>query len=233
MCTGIGPQDGGILDTTWLQNLYWKSECTYHPLSPIPNLTTCPFIPGSRKPISVANPFDLRRKKGEMMQKANVSQGKTELDKMVRRGELPCVRRSMSLYRERFVGDMLLYRWKGKKWWRSKEEAKNWIEGKSYSFVACLKRSFKSRRASNSNRSWRMTPGFMHLSLRDTQRFHVIHLWLLYCDAILSILLLYIYTTLISAASSLQWQALVFRSVLALFELLPTLPEIHTKSSNK
>jgi hypothetical protein len=37
------------------------------------------------------------------MQKANVSHGETKMDKMVRRRELPCVRRLMSLYREHFV----------------------------------------------------------------------------------------------------------------------------------
>jgi hypothetical protein len=41
------------------------------------------------------------RKKGALMQSANVSHGKTKMNKMVKRGELPCVHRLRSLYRER------------------------------------------------------------------------------------------------------------------------------------
>jgi hypothetical protein len=44
--------------------------------------------------------LNLLRKKGAMMQKANVSHGKTLMGKMVRR-ELPCVHRSRLLYRVR------------------------------------------------------------------------------------------------------------------------------------
>jgi hypothetical protein len=48
--------------------------------------------------------FDhLRKKKGAMMQKGNVSHGKAKMDKMVRRGELPCVRRSKQWNRGRVV----------------------------------------------------------------------------------------------------------------------------------
>jgi hypothetical protein len=43
-----------------------------------PNLTTCPSNPGAREPISVAIPFDLPRKKGALMQPANVSLDKTK-----------------------------------------------------------------------------------------------------------------------------------------------------------
>jgi hypothetical protein len=70
-----------------------KASFFRHPLSPIPNLSTCPFSPGAREPISVAILLNLFRKKGAMMQKVNVSDGKTELDKMVRRGELSSVQR--------------------------------------------------------------------------------------------------------------------------------------------
>jgi hypothetical protein len=41
------------------------------------------------------------------MQKANVGQGKTKMDLIVRRSELPCVRRSRLLYIGQAVGDMV------------------------------------------------------------------------------------------------------------------------------
>jgi hypothetical protein len=44
-------------------------------------------------PKSVAIPFDLLRKKEAMMRKANVGHGKIQMDMVVRRRELPCVRR--------------------------------------------------------------------------------------------------------------------------------------------
>ncbi|SAM07312.1 hypothetical protein [Absidia glauca] len=44
-------------------------------------------------------------KKKNQCKKANVSQGKTKMDKMVRRRELSCVRRSWSLGRGRVVRD--------------------------------------------------------------------------------------------------------------------------------
>jgi hypothetical protein len=69
------------------------------PLRPILNLTTCPFSSAARKPIFVAIPSDLPRKKGAMMRKLNVSHVTTMKDKMVRRRELPCVRRLNPLYR--------------------------------------------------------------------------------------------------------------------------------------
>jgi hypothetical protein len=69
-------------------------------LSPIPN---CPSCLDAREPISIAIPFDLLRKEGAMMQKANVSHGKIKMDKMVRGRDLPWVRRSRSLYRGRVV----------------------------------------------------------------------------------------------------------------------------------
>jgi hypothetical protein len=40
------------------------------------------------------------KKKGAMMQKANVRHGKAKMDKIVRMREVPCVRRSKSLYSE-------------------------------------------------------------------------------------------------------------------------------------
>jgi hypothetical protein len=46
-----------------------------HPMRPIPNLTTCPTSPAAREPISVAIPFDLLRKRGAVMQMANVGHG--------------------------------------------------------------------------------------------------------------------------------------------------------------
>jgi hypothetical protein len=42
-----------------------------------------------------------------MMQKANISHGKPKVD-MVERGDVPCVRRSRSLYKERFVRGMTM-----------------------------------------------------------------------------------------------------------------------------
>jgi hypothetical protein len=42
------------------------------------------------------------------MQKVNVSYGKPKMDKMVRRRELPCVRRLRSLYRGQTVHGMVL-----------------------------------------------------------------------------------------------------------------------------
>jgi hypothetical protein len=44
-----------------------------------------------------------QEKKGAMMQKANVSHGKSNMDKTVRRRELPWVHHSRSLYRKRIV----------------------------------------------------------------------------------------------------------------------------------
>jgi hypothetical protein len=57
--------------------------------------------PGVREPILVAILFNPQRKNRALMQKVNVSQGKTKMDKTVRRRELPCVHHSRSLYRER------------------------------------------------------------------------------------------------------------------------------------
>jgi hypothetical protein len=57
-------------------------------LRPIPNLSACP---GARDLISVAILF-VMKKKGAMIQKTNVRLGKTKMDKMVGRRELPCVR---------------------------------------------------------------------------------------------------------------------------------------------
>jgi hypothetical protein len=49
-------------------------------------------------------PFDLsKKKKGAMMQQAIVSHVKTRMGKIVKKRELPCVRRLWSLYSERFV----------------------------------------------------------------------------------------------------------------------------------
>jgi hypothetical protein len=56
-----------------------------NPVRPIPNRTTRPSIPVARESISVAIPFDFLKKKEAMMQKANVSYGKTKMDKIVRR----------------------------------------------------------------------------------------------------------------------------------------------------
>jgi hypothetical protein len=43
-----------------------------------------------------------------MMQKANVSHGETKMDKMVRRGELPCVCRPRTSYRGQVIRGVLL-----------------------------------------------------------------------------------------------------------------------------
>jgi hypothetical protein len=63
-----------------------------YPQSLVPNLSPCPSSPDFREPISVAVPFDLLRR-GAMMQKVNVGHGRIKMDNMVRRRELPCVRR--------------------------------------------------------------------------------------------------------------------------------------------
>jgi hypothetical protein len=61
------------------------------PLHPIHNQSSCP---GASEPITVFNPFGYLRIKGANDEEANVRHGKTKIDKMVRRGELPCFRRS-------------------------------------------------------------------------------------------------------------------------------------------
>jgi hypothetical protein len=60
---------------------------------PIHNPSPCRFSPAAREPISVAMSFYLLRKRGAIMQKANVDHGKTKMDKTVRGRELPWVRR--------------------------------------------------------------------------------------------------------------------------------------------
>jgi hypothetical protein len=45
------------------------------------------------------------------------------MDKMVRRRELPCVRRPRSVYRKRVVRDAEPMSMERKKWWGSEEEA--------------------------------------------------------------------------------------------------------------
>jgi hypothetical protein len=103
------------------------------PLHPIPNPSPCP---GTREPISVAIPFDLLRKKRAIRQKANDSNGKTKMDKRARRRELPCACRLILLIEgESFVVQSQC-RWKEKKWWRSKEQARKGINVKSGTFVA-------------------------------------------------------------------------------------------------
>jgi hypothetical protein len=72
-------------------------------LSPIPNLSTCPPSLASREHISVVIPIDHLRKKEAIMQKANVGHGKSKMDEMVRRRQLPCIRCSRPLYRGRVV----------------------------------------------------------------------------------------------------------------------------------
>ncbi|SAM06028.1 hypothetical protein [Absidia glauca] len=61
------------------------TESKIKKVSAIPNQTTCPSSPAAREAISVAIPSDQLRKKGAMMQKANVSHGKPKMDMMVRR----------------------------------------------------------------------------------------------------------------------------------------------------
>jgi hypothetical protein len=71
-------------------------------------VTTVPSRPGVRKPIPVVIPFDHLRIKGAMMQKANVGHDKPKMDKAVRRGALPCIRRSRSLYKRRVARGAVL-----------------------------------------------------------------------------------------------------------------------------
>jgi hypothetical protein len=53
----------------------------------------------------VAIPFDLLRKRSAMLKDVNVGYGKKKMDKMVRRREFPCLRRSRPLYKGQIVGD--------------------------------------------------------------------------------------------------------------------------------
>ncbi|SAL98229.1 hypothetical protein [Absidia glauca] len=62
---------------------------------------------GAREPISVANSVDLLRKRRVMLEDVIVSRGKTKIDKVVRRRELPCIRRLRVLYREWVVRDVV------------------------------------------------------------------------------------------------------------------------------
>jgi hypothetical protein len=64
-----------------MEDLLWKSECHVFrlPVRPIPILTTCTSNPAAREPIFVAILFDLLRKRRVMVQKANVSHGKTRM----------------------------------------------------------------------------------------------------------------------------------------------------------
>jgi hypothetical protein len=94
-------------------------------LSPISKPSPCPSSPGAREPTSVAISIDPLRKKGAMMPKANVSQGKTKMDKLVRRRELPYVRHSKKLYRKRVVCGVMLMSKERKK----SEEAKKRNDG--------------------------------------------------------------------------------------------------------
>jgi hypothetical protein len=52
--------------------------------------------------------FDHPSKKRAVMQKANVSHGKSKMDKLARRRELPCIRRLVSSYRGRVVRSAVL-----------------------------------------------------------------------------------------------------------------------------
>jgi hypothetical protein len=65
-------------------------------LRPILNLITCPSNPGARGFLFVVIPFDHLRKKGAMMQQANVSHGGRKKNKTLKKGGLPCVRREMA-----------------------------------------------------------------------------------------------------------------------------------------
>jgi hypothetical protein len=82
----------------WPQDLQWKGKCTQkklrrfphvfrNSLRPVPNLNTCPSSPSAIEPISVSIPFDHVRKKEAITQeaKANVSHGKRELDRVLKR----------------------------------------------------------------------------------------------------------------------------------------------------
>jgi hypothetical protein len=97
-------------------------------LRPIAILTLCPSSPGSREPILVAIPVNLPRKKEAMVQKAKVNHGKKKMDKTVRRRELPYVRRSSSLCRNRVVRCAEAMPWKNNK--KSDEAKKKQRKGK-------------------------------------------------------------------------------------------------------
>jgi hypothetical protein len=67
--------NSAVSKVQWLDNLQWKWRASKK------NCEGFPLF------------YDLPRKNGAMMQEANVGHGEKLMDKMVRRGGLPCVRR--------------------------------------------------------------------------------------------------------------------------------------------
>jgi hypothetical protein len=96
----------------------------------IPNLTTYPSSPAVREPVSVVITVDHLTKKGAVMQKAKFGHGKPRMDRTLRRGALPCIRRSRSLYRERVVGDAVLVSTERKKVMKTQRRSKKSLTGK-------------------------------------------------------------------------------------------------------
>jgi hypothetical protein len=84
-------------------------------LRAIPILSTRILSPGARDPILVVIAFDLPRENQAMMQKTIISHDETELDKTVRKKELPCIRHSRSLYRGQVVHGVVLMSMERKK----------------------------------------------------------------------------------------------------------------------
>jgi hypothetical protein len=67
-----------------------------------------------------------------MMQKVNIDHGQTKMDKMVRRRELPCVRRSRLSNRVRVVrGTMSMSMERKKKVMKKQRRGKEIVDGKS------------------------------------------------------------------------------------------------------
>jgi hypothetical protein len=81
-CNGYGIYNGKVSQPGKRIGRVFTFFCNH--LRPNANLTTCPSSPGTREPISVAIPFDQLGKKGALMQKVNVSPGKTKMDKNMR-----------------------------------------------------------------------------------------------------------------------------------------------------
>jgi hypothetical protein len=122
----------------WLRILQWqkwvhlqKLHVFRNPLRPIPSRTTSPSSPNAREPISVAIPSDLLGKIRVKMEDVNVSnvrerwtrwwEGETYIAFTV---QGHCIEGASLVVR-------CQCRWKEKKWWRSKGEAKKRIRRKN------------------------------------------------------------------------------------------------------
>jgi hypothetical protein len=84
-----------------------------------------------------------------MMQKSNVSHGETKMDKMMRRRELPCIRRSRSFYGGRVVRCAMLLSMERKK--SDQEAKKRQSERLTKKAISCRRRCLKSNEAAETS----------------------------------------------------------------------------------